>query len=81
MLHCTLCYLGGGSYHDIWVSAGLSTAAFYRAVRHGIDTINSCPALQIKLPIMLEDLTKAAQEFECRSSHGIMNGCVAALDG
>jgi hypothetical protein len=37
--------------------------------------------LQIKFPIMLEDLTKAAQEFECHSSHGIMNGCVAALDG
>ncbi len=30
---------------------------------------------------MLEDLTKAAQEFECHMSHGIMNGCVAALDG
>jgi hypothetical protein len=47
MLHCTLCYLGGGSYHDIWGSAGLSTAAFYRNFRHGLDAINSCPALLI----------------------------------
>jgi hypothetical protein len=81
MLHCTLHYLGGGSYHDIRVSVGLSTAAFYRAVWRGIDAINSCLALQIKFPIMLEDLTKAAHEFECRTSHGIMKGCVAALDG
>jgi len=39
------------------------------------------PRIVFKFPITLEDLTKAAQEFECRSSHGIMNGCVAALDG
>ena len=80
-MHCTLHYLAGGSYHDICVSAGLLTATFYRAVQHGIDAINSCPALQIKFPITLEDLTKAAQEFECHNSHGIMNGCGAALDG
>jgi len=37
IMHCTLCYLAGGSVHDIWLCAGLSVSSFYRAVQQGID--------------------------------------------
>ncbi len=67
--------------HDIWVCAGMSKGSFYRAIRHGIDAINSFPRLQIKFPVSLHYLTAPANELHSHSSHGILNGCVAALDG
>ncbi len=32
IMHCTLCYLAGGSIHDIRVCAGMSVSSYYRAV-------------------------------------------------
>ena len=43
ILHCTLRYLAGGSYHDIHTMAGLSRASFYHCIYRGIGAINSCP--------------------------------------
>ncbi len=48
IMHCTLCYLAGGSIHDIRVCAGMSVSSFYRAVRCGIDAVNACLSLAIK---------------------------------
>jgi hypothetical protein len=59
----------------------MSTASFYRCVHHGIDAINACPGLSIKFPLILSELVNSAKDFCSISSHGIMNGCVAALDG
>jgi hypothetical protein len=80
IMHCTLCYLARGSVHDISVVTG-SVSLFYRALRCGIDAINSCPPLTIKFPVQLGDLFQSASEFESLSSHGLINGCVGALDG
>jgi hypothetical protein len=45
ILHCTLRYLAGGSYHDIRTTAGLSKSSFYHCIYHGIDAIDNCPQL------------------------------------
>jgi hypothetical protein len=47
MKNCTLCYLAGGSNHDIHTNAGISNPTFYKYVHHGIDAINSSPGLKL----------------------------------
>jgi len=81
IMHCTLCYLAGGSVHNILVCAGLSVSLFYRAVQRGIDAINACPKLAFKFPITVEDLMKSASEFEQLRSHGVIYGCIGAMNG
>jgi len=81
ILHCTLHFLAGGSVHDIQVMAGMSRTSFYRCVHHGIDAINACPGLSIRFPLTISELANSAKDLSSISSHGIMNGCVAALDG
>ncbi len=44
-LHCTLCFLAGGSFHDICVKAKISQPSFYQIVWRTIDAINGCPQL------------------------------------
>ncbi len=55
-LHCTLCFLGGGSVHDIQVMVGMSSTSFYRCDHHGIDAINACPGLSIRFPLTCQGL-------------------------
>ena len=42
MLHCTIRYLAGGSFHDVQATAVISKPSFYRLVWHTIDCINRC---------------------------------------
>jgi hypothetical protein len=81
IMHCSLCYLAGEPVHDIRVCTAMSVSSFYRAVRCGIDAINSCPRLAFKFPVQVGDLVKSASKFESLSSHGLINGCIGALDG
>jgi hypothetical protein len=69
ILHCTLCYLSGGLVYDIRVTEGILCIS-----------INACPSLSIMFPSMLQDLSVSTDEFSKLNSHGIMSGCVAALD-
>jgi hypothetical protein len=62
-------------------NAGLSRTAFYSSIYKGIDAINRCPDLALKLPRSLEELRNAADEFALLSRDGLLNGCVLALDG
>jgi hypothetical protein len=80
MLHCTLRYLAGGSYHDIRVTASITKASFYRLVWHTINVINNCTSLDIKLPT-IEQLPAIREGFKSISRDGIMDGCIGALDG
>ena len=82
MLHCTLRFLAGGSYHDIRQSASISKASFYRIIWHTITTINNCASLAIKLPRAIDELTAVADGFKSKSTgEGAMTGCVGSLDG
>jgi hypothetical protein len=80
MLHCTIRYLAGGSYHDVRATAVISKPSFYRIVWHTIDCINRCDALAIKLPGR-QELDIVRQGFQGISWDGVLNGCVGALDG
>ena len=46
-----------------------------------LDAIIAEPSLQMKFPDTPEELKQAAAEFRSRSFHGIMSGCVGAIDG
>jgi hypothetical protein len=46
-----------------------------------VDAINACPLLSIKFPMTPSELLWSATDFNSLNSHGILNGCVAALDG
>jgi hypothetical protein len=81
MLYLTLRYCAGGSYSDIHMFTGISTASFYRCMWRTIDAINSTTALQIKFPQTLDDCAKAAKGFEYISSNAAIVNCVAAVDG
>jgi hypothetical protein len=71
ILHCTLCYLRGGSIHDVQLTVGISSISIHRIVHHGIDVINTFHGLSIMFPSTLQDLIVSADEFKNLSSHGL----------
>jgi hypothetical protein len=75
-----ICYLAGGSYHDIHATVSISKSSFYRLVWHTIDCINRISALEVKLPSR-DQLNSIQEGFKRISTDGVMNGCVRALDG
>lgn len=82
MLHCTIRYLAGGSYHDIRQTASISKPSFYRVIWHTISVINNCAALAVKLPSDSDEFKAVAEGFKAKSTgQGAMNGCVGSLDG
>jgi hypothetical protein len=62
MLHCLLQWLGGGSYLCIWLSAGISPAAFYSCIYKCMGAIFGLCRSGI------QELDEAAQGFELLSS-------------
>jgi hypothetical protein len=53
----------------------------FSCLHHGIKAVNSCPELAIKFPTLESDLKLAALAFKAKSHGGMLNGCIAALDG
>jgi len=81
VLHCLLCYLASGSHHDIWLKASLAKSTFFACVHWGVNAILKCPHLKIQFPTDDAGLKEATIEFQNKSSFGILDGCVGALDG
>jgi hypothetical protein len=81
MLHCTLRWLGGGSYLDIRLSAGISIPSFFRCVHACIIAIVLCESLAFSFPTTEADLQAAADGFKSISSNGVIDGCIACVDG
>jgi hypothetical protein len=77
----TLHFLAGASYLDVMVHAGISRAAFYSSVYKGLDAINRCLELQLKMPMLLTDMQDNANAFQQLSLDGRLGGCIGALDG
>jgi hypothetical protein len=73
--------MAGGSFHDIRTSAGIAKATFFSCLHHGIDAVNNCPTLAIDFPVDANSLKKLAIDFQSKSSMGVLDGCVGALDG
>ncbi|ETO81929.1 hypothetical protein F444_03844 [Phytophthora nicotianae P1976] len=80
-LHMCLRWLGGGSYHDIRVTSGVSVSAFYASIHEVVDTIVDHPDLQLQFPSTIATQRYAAKQFENLSSSRVLKGCVVAIDG
>ena len=81
VLHCCLRYLAGAAYEDVQVIAQISVPSFFRILWIGMRAICLLERLKIKLPTTPEELNDLKGRFATKSSHHIMQGCVAALDG
>jgi hypothetical protein len=74
-------YLAGGSYEDIRIVCGVSTASFYRSVYAFLDALAACPSLTIKFPLTEEERISTASNFQRKSSHGVHRGVISCIDG
>eukprot|EP00918_Siedleckia_nematoides_P031785 GHVU01068805.1.p1 GENE.GHVU01068805.1~~GHVU01068805.1.p1 ORF type:complete len:217 (-),score=17.47 GHVU01068805.1:259-909(-) len=81
ILHCTLRWLSGGSYLDIFSTVGIAVATFYKAVHAGLRAINDCEELQLRWPRTSDEIAEAAANFRACSTNSFMTGCVGATDG
>jgi hypothetical protein len=82
MLHCTIRFLAGGSYHDIGQTPSISKTSFYCVIWHTLTTINNWASLAATLPRDSDELTAIAERFKSKSTgQGAMNGCIRSLDG
>ena len=80
ILHCLLEWLGGGSYLDIRLSAGISPATFYSCIYKCIDAILDTEDSAYKFPDTSKELDQAAWGFPLLSSQGAIKKCDACLD-
>ncbi len=80
-LHCLLRWLAGGSHLDIRISAGISTSSFYVCIYKCINALLLCKQLSIHFPTSDEEIMESTQKFQKESTGGIIDGCVACLDG
>jgi DDE superfamily endonuclease len=80
-LHCLLRWLAGGSYLDIRLSAGISITSFHFCLHKCIDAILMCDELAYSFPNTIDDIQQAANDFRSKSTNGVIDGCVACLDG
>lgn len=80
-LYCTLRWLAGGSYSDIYMFVGISTASFYRVVWKTIVAIVKRPELAIKFPQTARECSHAAAGFASISHGSAITNCVAVIDG
>lgn len=80
-LHCLLRWLGGGSYLDIRISAGISVSSFYVCIHKCMNAILLCDALSFSMPKTEEELNRASEEFESISFNSVIDGCIGCLDG
>ena len=61
--------------------AGIAKSTFFACVHRGIDAVNKCRELALHFPTELSELKEVAIEFQGKSSFGVLDGCVGALDG
>jgi len=81
ILHCLIRCMAGGSHHDTHVLFGLLKSSFFYCLHRAIDAINKCPELDITFPTDSVGLKRLALGFTGKSSFGVIDGCVGALDG
>jgi hypothetical protein len=80
-LFCTLRWLAGGSYLDIYHFTGISRPSFYRVVWKTIKAIVRCPQLKIKFPTTAQECREAAMKFRNISTGHAIKNCVTVVDG
>jgi hypothetical protein len=73
--------LAGGRIMDIRHIIGASSSASYKALDDFVNAVNATPELDIKFPSSPEEWKEVNDGFKAKSSDGIMQGCVGAIDG
>jgi hypothetical protein len=59
----------------------MSRDASYKSFCSFLDAVNLAPELDTKMPSTPEEWDEIYQEYNMKSSHEIMAGCVGCLDG
>ena len=80
-LSCVLLWLAGHHFHSVRIMHGLSSSAFFDCLHRVISAINSLDCLLQPFPSTPHEIEAAARGFKSISSHGVFDGCVAAVDG
>jgi hypothetical protein len=82
-LYCTIRWLAGGSYLDVFYFCGISKSSFYRIIWKTMKAIAKCKDeyMKISFPKMTEDCKKLADGFRSVSTMGCIHRCVTAVDG
>ena len=80
-LHCFLRWAAGGSYLDIRLCAGISITSFYTCIHSCMDALYKSPELAYSFPTTPEEIEQACAGFRSCSSHDLIRGCVACIDG
>jgi DDE superfamily endonuclease len=80
-LFCTLRWLAGGSYLDIFALTSVSIPSFYRVVYNTLRYINDCKELEIKFPITVKECEEAAEGFRSISHKEAITNCIGVGDG
>jgi len=70
IVHVLLWYLAGGSFHDIWVTAGLAKSTFFSCLHHGVNAVNNTKALAITFPKLPSELQKSSAKTAAKSHGG-----------
>jgi hypothetical protein len=74
-------WLAGGAWQDIEQVFDVSRASFYRCKDLFLVAVIGCPRLDIHFPKTKDELDEQASPFESVSHHGIIRGCIGAIDG
>jgi len=80
-LYCTIRWLAGGIYSDIFYFCGISKTSFYFVVWRTIQAINRCVGLNIFFPKTVEECDHAAQGVRSVSNGEAIDSCVVVIDG
>jgi len=81
VLHCLLRWLAGGSHLDIRIMAGISVPSFFTCIHKCVHAVLQCNQLAIKFPRSVDEIEQSAKSFRNFSTDGVIDGCVACLDG
>jgi hypothetical protein len=80
-LYCTIRFLAGGSYSDIFYFCGISKSSFYSIIWKTIHVINKVDELLVRFPTTTEECEAAAAGFRSVSSNQAIDTCVCVVDG
>jgi DDE superfamily endonuclease len=80
-LFCTLRWLAGGCYLDIFALTKVSIPSFYRVVYRTLRLIIECKALEIKFPKTIQECKAAAEGFRNISHKEAITNCIGCADG
>jgi len=80
-LQLTISWLAGGHFQALRAHGGLSRSSFYQSVDQVMEAIIGITDLRISFPSTNEEALKVVEGFRDKSTNGLFDGCVGAIDG